>query len=88
MSVRKSQYRTINFDKPVTKAFSDQMAIICDHRDLRPVMEYNGDGPYWTGKLEYKDFLLKPNEQFLALKLAPDPLPITNPRPILINMDD
>lgn len=84
----KSRFRNINPDNPSSKAMSDCMKIICDHRDLRPVMEYNAGGLYHRGFYEHKDYLLKPNEQFRVLNLPPDPMPIPHPRPVLYNDED
>lgn len=77
----KSKWLNIDFNNPQAQAVCDYSGVICMHKDLRPQMEYAGDGLIFTGYYVHKDFLDKPNPQKLEPKTYFDPIPVPNPRP-------
>ena len=78
---RKSKWLDIDFNNPRAEAVCDMSGIFCMHKDLRPQMEYAGEGLVFTGFYVHKDFLDKPNPQNMTPKVYFDPIPISNPRP-------
>jgi len=58
----------------------DKTQFICLHEDLVKQMEWRGNSLQWTGYMVHRDYVDKPNEQLRPPILAPDPVPLVNPR--------
>lgn len=72
--------KRVNFRGDV-KAVGDITGIICRKKDIRKVMQYNGEGLYWTGLYEHKDHILKPTIGNLKPPVYKDPSSVLDMRP-------
>jgi hypothetical protein len=79
----KGKYVTVDPDNPRGVAICDHSRFVVNADDLVPQMEWYGDSLKWTGMLVAKRFLDEPNPQLRPPILAPDPIPMRNPRPML-----
>ena len=75
----------IDIRNPLRSALCDKTQLNMRHCDLVKQYEYYGDTLTWTGYMVGKWYVDKPNPSLRPVKLKPDPVPLTNPRPPQIN---
>lgn len=82
MSYRpKGKYVTIDEDAPEALGICDYSGFVFKKSDLVRQMQWRGNRLSWTGFLVGRPFVDEPNPQLKPPVLAPDPIPVLDPRP-------
>jgi hypothetical protein len=81
MSYRpKGKHVSVDSQAPEALGMCDYTQFVHERKDLVRQMEYRGDDLVWTGLYVGRQYLDVPNDQLRPPIVAPDPVPVPEPR--------